>query len=436
MSTVAGQRQPDTSTRHDPLTVLTNLKEYMSPTKCPLLYEPYIGFFGDPESPQLPINLCEQQKKREGQWESGLMVMIQTQIFKLVAQFDGVISKLKGIVRGIYAKQRKLCMKNNGQHGDNAHRKIKSEEVGMALLRLCHHDELVVALEEAKRKGIEIDDIFDALNLLLSLGVELYAEEAKDTHPNPLETGAVVDGGKTFVRMCSSDPGEVLHAIVIADTSCLYPPHPGMTLYSNDSDEGKDVSKDVLMPLPAFRVLFILLVDLRNNKVIFKWQPEEPEKEPFYKPDTRDINDIIKEAEAVRKERIHSNRVIGAQKAAETRKRKKMEAAFGKKEADDVIEIKDEGDDDEKNTDTVERAKKRARVDDKPVPLVIGTKDSDWKYMGMTRDGACVELYKWVIQTDPEEYHIRLDGVVQSAWNESTMKKWCEENDLPNLTRE
>lgn len=361
---MAGQRAPDTSNHGDPFAILTSLKEHLSPAAVPLLYQLYMQYVGNPGEFELPINLCEQQHKKPGQYTSTLMVMEQEFIEREVPRNDKLIPNLKNVARDTLVKQRKLCMKNNGQHGGNGDRKILSEEVGMTYLRLCGCDEAIRALLAYKNldpKNNEIDDIFDALNLLLATGVEVYAREAKLRDPTcmPLETGACLDRGKTFIRWHGTDPGEVKHATVIADTGRLYPPLKNqMTLYHNDTGTGKedDPTKDVLMALPAFRILSMQLTNLRTNKILFKWECADVDAEPFYAPTQRDIMVMIKEATAEREERKRLNKVEGAKKAAETRKRKKLEAAgmVG------VIEIKDE---DSASEDVVERARKRAKIE-------------------------------------------------------------------------
>ncbi len=362
---MSGQRAPDTSDIGNPLTALTSLKERLSPAVIPLLYQLYMSYVGNPGEFELPINLCEQQHKKVGQYTSGLMVMEQEFIEREVPRNDAQIPNLAKVTRDTLIKQRKLCMKNNGQHGGNADRKILSEEVGMTYLRLCGCDDVIKALLAYKNKdprNNEIDDIFDALNLALATGVEMYAREAKLRDPAcmPLETGACLDRGKTFIRFFSTDPGEVKNADVIVDTGRLYPPLKNqMTLYHNDTGTGKedDPTKDVLMALPAFRVLSMQLTNLRTNKVLFKWECADVNAEPFYAPTQRDIMDMIREATAEREERKRLNKVEGAKKAAETRTRKKMEAAAAPTGM--VIEIKDE----EEEEDVVERARKRARID-------------------------------------------------------------------------
>jgi len=374
MQRVQGQRQPDLSDRGNPLVCLTSLEEHMSPQAVPLLYQMYMQYIGNVGEFELPVNLCEQQHVEPGQFTSNLMVMEQEHIERCVPRFDRTLPNLKGVTRTTLSKQRKLCMRNNGQHGGNADRKVKSEEVGTVYMRMCGCDAPLRALEAYKAKdpmNNEIDDIFDAINLMLATGVEAYANEAgpkgRNLFANPLETGACLDNGKTFIRWHSTDPGEVRHARVIGDTGRIYPPRKGqMTLYRNDSGKKDDPKDDVLMPLPAFRILLMELINLRTNKTLFKWECADPANEPFYAPDQRSITDfmvLIREVEAERKERIAQNKREGARKAAETRKRKKLEAAGLAGAPSQVIEIKDEEDMDADDDDVVERARKRARVE-------------------------------------------------------------------------
>lgn len=336
MHRVPGKRTPDASNKRSPFAMLTSLNKHYSPTSVPRLYKTYKGFVGDPDRPAVPIFLTEQQHQSDAeQYESGLMLTNQHEGERFVAQYDATLSALKGIERPVFAKQRKLGMKNNGQHGPNAARKIYSEEVGTALLKLVDHPVLRV-LEEYKYRDKEktgkineIDDIFDMINMALATGVEGYTKEAKERDPkcNPMVTGACLDGGKSFIRFFAIDPGEVLHAVGIVDTGRLYPPHSGLTLFSNATKNGADESQDIFIPIPAFRILLIKLIDLRNDRVLFQWEPEDPDNEPFYKPDNQDIMVLIKQAQVKQAERIRLNRQEGAKKAAETRKRKKLEAA-------------------------------------------------------------------------------------------------------------
>lgn len=127
------------------------------------------------------------------------------------------------------------------------------------------------------------------------------------------------------------------------------------------------------MPLPAFRLLVVRLSNLRTGKVLFSWTCDDPLTEPFYAPTTLDIMPLIREAQVVRAERIHENRIAGAKKAAETRKRKKVEAAL-------ATGLVDESPADE---DVVVRAKKRVKIDlveseealDKDDPIVLDDDD-------------------------------------------------------------
>jgi hypothetical protein len=321
-----------------PLTMLTNLKHFMSPQVVPKLYEPYLGFVGHPTEAALPINVCEQQHMRHGQYTSTLMVANQAETESLPPQFDSEIAALEGLERHTFGKQRKLGMKNNGQHGGNPERKIFSEEVGMTWFRMVEHP-LVPILDAYKADPThEIDDGFDAFNLIAACAVEMYANEAKARDPtcHPMETGACLDMGKSFIRLYGTDPGEVLHARVLADFSRLYPPRQlSLQFFYNDSDEAIDESKDTPIPLPAFRIWLFEIINLRTGKSLFKWTCPVEDQDVWYRPDNMDITHFfkaIKEGEDRRAEMIKERKREGARKAAETRKRKRAEAAFGASE--------------------------------------------------------------------------------------------------------
>lgn len=263
----------------------TPLQQAHSRAVFPLLYETYKGVMGTAE---LPVEVVENQGAEIARGHQDVMTSVQLHTQECIARQDDM---LPGGVpqRLVINRQVKFGMRNNGSHGDNAARKLKSVEVGRSYLDLCDAIEALRFVDDLKaRRVCEIDDLYDALNLALAAAREIYATAYRATHGryNPRKEGAIIPGGGT-VRVYAVDPGTRNYARCLLEINELCDPRATL---AGDEAEGGERDDVYGGALPAFRILQWELLDFKTNKTLALFRESPGLAGPvFYRPRSRDV---------------------------------------------------------------------------------------------------------------------------------------------------